>query len=345
MEELDYIIVGQGIAGSCLAWELCQQGTKVLIFDDNYKSSSTLISAGLMNPITGMRLVKSWEVEQFLEPAKTYYRELEKHLGVTLFQERENLRFFKNDLEIKQWEKRKLDSSYNDYLGERFKPGVWGKAIEDLYGSFIIKGGGSLNTQVFLNVMKNYFKEQGIIKQCKLDYEAVQLSKEDVYYKGLKAKKIIFCEGYKVKENPWFGHLKWIPAKGEILTIKVNQTLPDKVIHKEKWLLPMDKGYYKVGSTYDWDHLDSVCTQAGRNEILKGLKEILKVDNIEIISHSAGVRPCTKDTKPYVGLHKEHQSLGILNGLGSKGAMMAPYYARAMATSLTTGKTIALDRD
>lgn len=343
MEKLDYIIVGQGIAGSCLALELWRKGGKVCIFDDGYKSSSSLVAAGLMTPITGIRLVKSWEVDKFLGLAKRYYRELEKRLGVNFFQEREILRFFRNELEIKQWEKRKLDPGYEEYLGERFEAGVWGTAIEDAYGSFMIKKGASLNTKIFIDVMRKYFKDRGVIKECGFDYKEVELKDEGIGYQGISAKKIIFCEGYKVIENPWFGDLKWVPAKGETLTIKFDEILPDKVINKGKWLIPMDQGCYRIGASYDWNHLDSVCTAEGRDEVMKGLQEILRMNNIEIVGHSAGVRPCTKDTKPYVGLHQEYKSLGILNGFGSKGTMLAPYYAKWMAEFLETGNAMGLD--
>lgn len=102
MEEIDYIIVGQGIAGSLLAWELLEKGFKVLVIDDGYKSSASKVAAGLINPITGMRLVKSWEADKFLGLAKSYYINLEKRLNVNFFKEREILRIFKDEMELKQ---------------------------------------------------------------------------------------------------------------------------------------------------------------------------------------------------------------------------------------------------
>lgn len=340
MEKVDYIVVGQGIAGSLLAWELWERGYKVCMIDDGCRSRASSVAAGLMNPVTGMRLVKSWKVDKFLPLARGYYRELEERLGVSFFKEREIVRFFRNEIEVRQWEKRREDVGYEEYIGERFEAGAWGRIFEDSYGSFIIKGGGSLDTKIFLDAMRKSFEDGGVLNEDGFDYGEVRLEEEGVGYKGIRAKKIIFCEGYKVVENPWFRDLKWVPAKGEILTIKIEEILPDKVMNNGKWLMPIGEGSYRVGASYHWENLDSLCTEEGREEVLMGLRGMLCGGNIEVVGHEAGVRPCTKDTRPYVGLHKEYKSLGILNGLGSKGTMMAPYYAREMGEFLVTGKAL-----
>lgn len=75
----------------------------------------------------------------------------------------------------------------------------------------------------------------------------------------------------------------------------------------------------------------------GRNEIVEAVGNIVCLENMEVVKQEAGVRPCTKNTRPYVGFHKKYPNLGILNGLGSKGVMMGPYYAIVMADYLRKG--------
>lgn len=337
METFDYMIVGQGIAGSLLAWELLERGFEVLVIDDGYKSSSSKVAAGLMNPITGMRLVKSWEANKFLDLAKEYYINLEKRLNVNFFKEREILRIIKDDLELKQWEKRRKDKDYNRYLGERFNTGTWKGIQGDEFGSFIIKGGGYLDTKLFLNTLRKYFQERGVLCEEKFNYDAVKFEDERVDYQGIIVKKIIFCEGFKVSENPWFKNLRWNFVKGEILTIELKSDLPDKVINQGKWVMPVDKDIFRMGASYDWDHIDDVCSEDGKNEILEEIEKVIYLEGMNIVKQEAGVRPCTKDRMPYVGFHKDYKNLGILNGLGSKGAMMGPYYAIAMSDYLENG--------
>lgn len=345
MKRIDYIIIGQGIAGSLLGWELMSRGFEILIIDDGYKTNSSIVAAGIMNPITGMRIVKSWQVDKFLELAKKYYRFLEEQLGVSVFKELEILRLFKNAVEVEQWEKRKVDPEYQEYIGKRFEKGAWGEMLKDDFGSFIINGGGSLDTKLFLEVMRKYFKDQGVLHEHELDYKAIELEDEDqgVRYGDVRGRKMIFCEGYKVIENPWFADLAWVPAKGEMLTVKLDSALPERIINQGKWLMPVGEGKYRAGATYNWENLDCSSTEAGRAEIVEDLRAILKEDKFDkmtVVEQLAGVRPCTRDMKPYVGLHKEHKCLGIFNGLGSKGTLMGPYYAQAMGEFLQSGKVL-----
>lgn len=340
MENVDYIIVGQGLSGSLLGWELLNKGFRIKLIDNGYQSSASMVAAGILNPITGMRIVKSWQVDAFLDVAKATYKELENELEVKFFKELEILRLFKNKEEVSYYEKRKVDQDYERYLGEYFEPGIFKETLNDHHGSFTIKEAGNLDTKIFLNSMREYFSNKKVLQEEPFDYEAVEIAESSACYKGIMCKKILFCEGYKATENPWFKDLKWNPNKGEILTVKLDYPLPDKVINSGKWLLPIGRGLYRAGSSFDWDHADNLNTQCGRQEIIKGLSQILKRDDIEVTNQEAGVRPCTKDTKPYIGLHGLHKSLGVFNGFGSKGTLMIPHYAKQFANFLHLGKPL-----
>ncbi|HBA65740.1 MAG TPA: FAD-dependent oxidoreductase, partial [Methylococcaceae bacterium] len=56
--DIDFLIVGQGLAGSLLAFELIQRNAQVMVVDDGRENASE-VAAGLINPVTGIRLVKS----------------------------------------------------------------------------------------------------------------------------------------------------------------------------------------------------------------------------------------------------------------------------------------------
>src|SRR5262245_20876558 len=79
------LIVGQGLAGTLLAWELERAGIPFAIMDRGHAGATTAAAAGLINPITGRRLVKSWRVDALLPVARESYRELEAALGVALW--------------------------------------------------------------------------------------------------------------------------------------------------------------------------------------------------------------------------------------------------------------------
>ena len=89
MKKYNYIIVGQGLAGTLLAYFLLQAGQRVLIIDENTEGGASAIAAGVINPVTGRRIVKSWRIDEFLPFAKNTYQSIENqyhHLDQRGFQ-------------------------------------------------------------------------------------------------------------------------------------------------------------------------------------------------------------------------------------------------------------------
>ena len=79
--EIDYIVVGQGIAGTFLSYCLLKEGKKVLVVDDDPVYSSSKVSAGIINYITGRRFVKTWMADTIIPFAKQTYLDMETLLG------------------------------------------------------------------------------------------------------------------------------------------------------------------------------------------------------------------------------------------------------------------------
>jgi len=79
---LDYLIIGQGISGSLLAYHLIKYQKKILVIDDPKSNVSTSVAAGIYNPITGRRLVRTWNAHLLFPFLKKVYGELENILNV-----------------------------------------------------------------------------------------------------------------------------------------------------------------------------------------------------------------------------------------------------------------------
>ena len=58
--DTDLLIVGQGLAGTCLAWRLWDRGVKFTIADQGGKSASSMVAAGMMSPVTGRAMNPTW---------------------------------------------------------------------------------------------------------------------------------------------------------------------------------------------------------------------------------------------------------------------------------------------
>ncbi len=337
-ETLPYLIVGQGIAGSLLAWHLEKAKQPYLIIDNNHQTSASKIAAGIINPITGRRFVKSWMIDTFLPFAKSTYQEIEKELGIQVWQDMDIIRFFMSNAEGNNWLTKTTLEGYDQYLKKEKNAHFLHHYINDEAGFGTVVGAKVDLGKVIKN-FQNYFQNKGVLIAESFDYEQLEIEPNKVIYKEISARKVIFCEGYAAFRNPWFAHLPYESAKGEALILRIpNLETPD-IIKKHFFIVPLENDLFWFGSNYEWDDLSNEPTEIGRNYLEKELKQILKVD-FEIVNHLAAVRPVLKDRRPAIGLHPNNDHIAFFNGLGTKGTSIAPYWANEMVQFLTKGKTL-----
>lgn len=321
----DYLIVGQGLAGSILGLSLMEQGKKIMIVDDSHTSSSSLAAAGLINPVVFKRLSESWRVDEQLPFAALFYGRMEKLLDTRFYYERKLLKVFTEEDEKKFWLK-KASGEMGHYLSSYIQTDFFPDIIHNPLGCAEVKHAANLDVPAFINAAAKYFTSADALRREKFDPDEMRIENKKVSYKNITATRIIFCEGYKASENRWFSWLPFSLTKGEVLTVEVEDYPTNKVVNKGVFILPLGNDLFKVGATYRWDGLDEIPTQKGLQELKEKLEKVLKVP-YRIVEHKAGIRPTVKERKPFLGLHPQHPELGILNGLGSKGVLLAPYFA------------------
>lgn len=343
---LDVLIVGQGLAGSLLGWELLHLGAKIQVVDGRLEHAAFPVAAGILNPVTGKRIVKTWEVDRLLPPAKQTYRTLGKAFGEPFFEEKEILRLFKSEAEQQLWEEKRGDPDYADWLGERFSPGQFGDLIHDPYGSFVIRGGGWLAVKPLVETLKRYFEKRHCFIRDTFHYADLVLEENSntVRWKDYQARCIVFCEGFRGEENPWFQWLDYRLSKGEVLDLETDTGFPDYILNKGKWVLPLGDGKARVGATYSWDSMKSGPSITGMAELVKEIREFNQ-GTFPVNAHRSGIRPGTNDSKPYLGRHPLDKRLAILNGFGSKGSLYGPVAAQELARSLVRDEEISPDWD
>jgi glycine/D-amino acid oxidase-like deaminating enzyme len=168
-------------------------------------------------------------------------------------------------------------------------------------------------------------------KEGLFDHAALSQSADKVWHYGdLSAERVIFCEGAAVTKNPFFPDLPMKPVKGETLAFSCpDLELPHSIFHNGKWLLPYGNKRFRIGATYDELDLTEKPTAAAKTTLLEGLSQLLtEVPPLKVEQHLAGLRPSTVDARPILGAHPAAQGLYLLNGLGSKGASLAPLMTR-----------------
>lgn len=345
-DSIDTLIVGQGLAGSLLAWELLQRGQTVRVVDACRPHSTSRTAAGLVNPVTGQNLTRLWRAEDFLQSARALYDRLGRRFGQRFYVEKPMLRLFRLAKEASRWEVRRADPDYAPYLNEAFGAGAVPAPYRSPLGGFWQQQTGYLTTVPLLDSLQAHFRATGCLIEAVFDANEVQLADDGVRWRDVHARRLVFCEGYRAVANPWFKDLPLRPVKGEILTLRLAATLPDAILNAGKWLLPLGDGSCRFGATYERGTLDASPTPQGREALLAALDELLiEPCQVEVLAHHAGLRPGTQDRRPLLGLHAEHRQLGIFNGFGSKGSLLIPWHAQRMAALLCDGHALPEESD
>ncbi len=340
IKHVDYLIIGQGLAGSLLAWELIKQGCNIQLID-NQQENASQIAAGLINPVTGMRLVKSNNIKTLLPCAKQTYHELSQFFKQDFYIEKPMLRILRNEKETLKFHQRIQDTSYLNYLKTKLKTAP--ESIHAPLGIVEQKQTGYLLTKKLLACLKNFLQEKQCYQATQFAYQDLQFDKA-INWQGISAKKVIFCEGYQAIYNPWFKSLPFQLAKGEILTLTAQQTLPPELLNYGHWFIPLDEHQFRTGATFDNINLNTKTTDQGRSALLNTLTQVMPIlGTTTLDKQQANIRPTTLDKAPFIGPHPEHNNLTIFNGFGAKGSLLIPYYSKHFTQHLLNQKPIATE--
>jgi glycine oxidase len=338
----DVIVVGQGLAGTTLAWHLILAGQRVLIVDREDAITSSKIAAGLITPITGMRLALSWRGDEFLNVARTFYRLIEARTGQTFFHERTAVRLFKSEAEREQWARRLLQPGVQDCLERPQPPTVLDADIADSRGGGFQMRAAQLDVAAYLDASRQAVPYAPMTLDWARD---VSIGDDGIGVQDQRARTVIACEGFAATRNPYFSWVPFQAAKGDILTVRFQRPLPPQCLHRGIWVAPTrEPDVFRVGSTYDRVTLDQIPNRLARHELERELAAFLRIP-FTVLDHQAAVRPIIQESKALIGLHPAHARLGFFNGLGSKGSLHAPWFAQCLTAFLVHGTPIPEGHD
>jgi glycine oxidase len=342
---LDYIIVGQGIAGSMLSWFLMKENQSVLVIDELNNSSASHIASGITNPITGRKFVKTWLADELIPYAQSTYHEFEALFGEQLFYPISIIKLFDSIKAQNDWSARCASPGYLSYLKNEQVTYLDPTKVKNEFGGFEIAGGNRVDVSGFLTHYRKLLQKKELLLEEKFSFEELKLHEGFVSYHGKKARRIIFCEGANAIENPYFKFLPFQLAKGECLIMKIEDFYSDKIINGEVFIMPTSvKDEYYIGSTHEWNFDDNQPSTFGKNELLGNLATVLKAP-YQIVHHKAAIRPTVKDRRPFLGFHPQYKNVGIFNGMGTKGISLAPFFARHFTSHLVNGTPLMQEVD
>jgi glycine/D-amino acid oxidase-like deaminating enzyme len=336
MEKQRFLIVGAGVAGISLAKHLADKGHTITLVD-NGKNRSSAIAAGMINPIVFRRMTKSWRVDELLPYAAKFYTSFGQECNSTFYHPITIRRVFSSEQEKNFWLDKQSLPEFSDYLTVVTDEDEHFSACHNPYGTGRVKNAAYVSTIDFLDRTKKWFKEHHLILEEEFSYGS--LDPVELTYKGLRYDHVIFCEGVEVIHNPWFKDIPVNHTKGETLTIKSTEIPEAESLNRKCFLLPIGDQTFRVGATYAWDTYESVVTDEARTELEEKLA-ILTDASYTVIDQNAGIRPTTMDRRPILGTHETFTGLHVLNGLGTKGYMIAPLIAKEFCEYLLEGKPL-----
>jgi glycine/D-amino acid oxidase-like deaminating enzyme len=316
----DLLIVGQGLAGTLLGWELERAGVAFTIADLGHVHAASRVAAGILNPVTGQRIVKSWRVDALRPVARQTYRELEHALGVPLWRELRVRRFFVDDRERRVWADKKARGDLGEYAGASDREGFW------------IEGAARVDTAALIAAARARWLRAGVLREERVDWTRA----------GADYGLVIDCTGAGLpapsgaETGGPFAEAPWQFSKGECLALEIDGLAHDVVLNRRHWLLPEAAGRAKVGATHEPGRRDTAATAEARAELEASVAAMTR-ERFAVVAQEAGVRCYLPDKRPVAGRHPGNPRFGVLNGFGAKGALVAPWLARQWAKHLTDG--------
>lgn len=330
VQHVDYIIIGQGLAGSAIALQLLKLRKKILVIDQPDLNTSSRIAAGLFNPITGRKMLKTWMADQLFPFLHKHYLGIEALTGEKFYYPMPLYRPFLSIAEQNEWMAKSEEEAYKPYIQTVLtRPSFSG--INDVYGGLLLKQCGYVDTTRYLESVRRLIERGGIFVNGLVGENELYVTGNGVKYKNFEADRVIFCHG--TQHHKLFDWLPLRPLKGETVRIKSSATM-ELIINRGVYMVPTpQEGEWRVGATYNFKDEKKTATEHARQELVTKLSELIQFP-FEILEQEWGFRPTTPDRRPLLGRHPEFASAYIFNGLGTKGVSLAPFFSEILIHSI-----------
>ena len=325
---IDYLVIGQGLAGSCLAKKLLEENKSFKLID-LVSNSASYVASGMFNPVVLKRFTPVWNAQKEIDKLRENFSEFEKLLNTKLVYPSDLYRIFANEDEVKTWiKKSQRNESLIPFLDPKIHASV-NPHIKADFGMGRVMQGGKIFVREMLREFRKFLMARNLLIDDIFDVNLLDIQSDKISYKGIEAQKIVFCDGFALKDNPLFSYLPMEGVKGETMVIHAEGLALTDIVKSKVFIMPMEKDYYYIGATYYYIEVNDEVSEEGQNELIENLNRFLKID-YKIIKKFAGIRPTVIDRRPLLGVHPEKKNVFLFNGLGSRGVMLAPTMAEEL---------------
>ena len=339
---VEYLLIGQGISGTWLSYYLQKANKSFVVIDNNQENSASRVAAGIINPVTGRRIVRTWMIEQVLAFIVPAYEELGKELSVKAIEQKSLIDFHPTPQMKIAFDERVKENA--EFL---FQPGnqqQYHDTFKYDFGFGQVDPCYVVNLKTILLAWRKKLVANHQLLEEDFEIEELKQTNNEITYKNITAGKIIFCDGISSAQNPFFKMLPFALNKGEVIFIESSRLPSSTIFKKGMMLTAVENDLYWIGSNYLWEFADDNPSEQFRKQIELLLKNWLKVP-FKIVDHKASVRPANIERRPFAGMHPIYKNTGILNGMGAKGCSLAPFFANQLTEHLVAGKEISPEAD
>jgi len=338
----EFLIIGQGICGTWLSYYLLEEGRSVLVIDNHLANAASRVAAGIINPVTGRRIVKTWMIDELLEFIVPAYQHLGKQLGIHSISACRLVDFHSSPQMKLAFDDRIREGA--DFLSRPLNQDQYREQFRYAFGFGEVNPVYLVNLKDILAAWRKQLEQRNLLIEENFSVKDMEREENRIRYRNITAEKIIFCDGILSASNPYFSNLPFALNKGEALLIETDQ-LPTGIIFKKGMMLtPVEKDRYWLGSSYLWDYRDDQPSDPFRKQA-EGLLAQWLVNPYKVVDHFAAIRPANLERRPFAGMHPIYKPVGILNGMGTKGCSLAPYFAKCLAEHLCRGTRLPAGAD
>lgn len=343
-KKVKYLIIGQGLVGTWMSYHLDKAGISYTVINDSNIQSATSVASGVINPVTGRRIVQTWMIETILPYAVKQYQGIASKLNIEIIKSAPIVLIHPSQQMKESFDYRMAHE--NIYLFNQ-DPCAWTPYFNMPFGIGAINECYWMDLNTMTTEWNKYLISGEKLMNTHFDYNDIELIKDGIKWHNIHAEKIIFCDGVNALENPYFKALPFAPNKGEALIIKV-PGLPNKHIYKNNVsIVPWKDDLFWVGSSYEWSFINSNPTDAFKDKMIQSLDQFMELP-YQVVDHITGIRPANTQRRPFVGMHPIYPQLAICNGMGTKGCSLAPYFTNELMLHIEQGNPIeaeaSLDR-
>lgn len=319
----DVIIIGQGIAGTILSYYLEQEKAHYLVIDYLNPSSASRVAAGLYNPVSFKRINPVLQANEIFMDLEKFYQGLENYCDAKFLHPIGILKYLSGEYEKNEW----------CFKADQYPQFISTEIIPKFENFGKVKYSGFINMPVFLSSYRNKLISSQKLLNESIDYQNIKANNSElslrINEKEYLTKKLIFCEGYQIRNNPFFNHRTLSPTKGEVLRIKTDQEIfIPSILHKSGFVVPLSNNEFLAGTTYDRDDLSLEPTKLAKESISEVFEALIPNTAYSIIDHKASLRPNTRNRMPIFEAHPSYKNMFVLNGLGSRGIAIAPKFIK-----------------